>query len=69
MLSRIDSKIYFFEPKIKNIKIHKVLDNADAKREQKELQEHFVLVPIDKAANNVSFIYKKHYANVIKREL
>ena len=69
VLSRIDSKISFFEPKIKNIKIHKVLDNADAKRELKELQEHFVLVPIDKAANNVSFICKKHYANVIKREL
>ena len=31
--------------------------------------DHFVIVPIDKAANNISFICKQHYANVIVSEL
>ena len=33
------------------------------------MKEHFVIVPIDKAANNISFICKQHYASVIVSEL
>ena len=33
------------------------------------MQRHFVIVPIDKAANNISFICKQHYAQVIAAEL
>ena len=33
------------------------------------MKDHFVIVPIDKAANNISFICKQHYANVIVSEL
>ena len=31
--------------------------------------DHFILVPIDKASNNISFICKQHYATLIKSEL
>ena len=33
------------------------------------LKEDFVIVPIDKAANNVAFICKHFYALTIKKEL
>ena len=33
------------------------------------LKEKFVLVPVDKAANNVSFICKRFYAQVLLKEM
>ena len=38
-------------------------------RVQNKLYKDFVVVPIDKASSNVSFICKNHYADVIKKEL
>ena len=35
----------------------------------KRLQNDFVIVPIDKAANNIAFICKQHYAEIIFSEL
>ena len=35
----------------------------------KRLQNDFVIVPIDKAANNIAFICKQHYAEIILSEL
>ena len=49
--------------------MHKILDNEDVKKELKALQKCFVLVPIDKASNNIAFICKQHYASVIRAEL
>ena len=37
--------------------------------ELKKLQQNCVIVPIDKAPNNISFICKRHYAQVIAAEL
>ena len=34
-----------------------------------DLQSKYVMVPIDKAANNVAFICKRHYASVLMKEL
>ena len=45
------------------------LKNADVKRSLEELQEKYVIVPIDKASNNVAFICKRFYANVLLKEL
>ena len=39
------------------------------KIELDKLHKDFVVVPIDKASNNVPFICKNHYAEVIKSEL
>ena len=49
--------------------INSVFKNEDAKAELTKLHRDFVVVPIDKASSNVSFICKNHYADVIKREL
>ena len=35
----------------------------------KILQEQYVMCPIDKAANNIVFIYKKYYVQVLLKEL
>ena len=49
--------------------IKSVFKDADVKIELDKLHKDFVVVPIDKASNNVSFICKNHYADVIKSEL
>ena len=42
-----------------NIFFHlSVFDDNEAKAELKRLQNDFVIVPIDKAANNIAFICK-----------
>ena len=68
ILGCVDSKIVYFSPKIKEERVQ-VLENFDVKNELKTLRDHFILVPIDKASNNISFICKQHYANLIKNEL
>ena len=42
-----------------------IYDDNEAKAELKRLQNDFVIVPIDKAANNIAFICKQHYAHVL----
>ncbi len=46
----------------------KVLQNKDAKEELERLHKDFVMVPTDKASNNVSFICKKFYIEKILEE-
>ena len=46
-----------------------MFQDPDAKAELNRLRNHFVIVPIDKAANNVAFICKQHYAHVLVSEL
>ena len=69
VITKIDSKISHYSPRVKSVQVQKVLDNCNVKKELRELQKFFVLVPIDKAANNIAFICKQHYANVLKTEL
>ena len=38
-------------------------------RDLKDIQDNFVVVPIDKASNNVSFICKKYYKQVLNEEI
>ena len=69
LLELVDSKIDKYTDKIKSKSIKSVFNDPDAKAELKRLKENFVIVPIDKAANNISFICKQHYASVIVSEL
>ena len=69
ILNEIDSKIAHFSPKVRAKKVQKALENEEVKKELKTLQKSFVLVPIDKASNNIAFVCKQHYASVIKAEL
>ena len=38
-----------------------VLSDTETRHKLKELHKSYVVVPTDKAANNVSIIYKKYY--------
>ena len=49
--------------------IRPVLSDPSVKRELKRLHERFVLVSIDKAANNIAIICKRLYATIIHKEL
>ena len=54
--------------KIKCRPMKKVLKNPDCLKELKRLKEQFVLVPIDKAANNIGFKCKKYFLEVLLQE-
>ena len=47
----------------------KVLDQPDVKDTMETLHAHFVLVPADKAANNVILVCKKYYIEILVKEL
>ena len=65
----MDNRIRKCAPKIKSKTVKSVFDDCEAKAELKRLQNDFVIVPIDKAANNLAFICKQHYADIIFLEL
>ena len=46
-----------------------ILDDENANKCLSDLQAKYVIVPIDKASNNVAFICKRYYASVILKEL
>ena len=60
------------EEKMQNLKGYKfnnILSKCEVKEELCKLQEHFVFVPVDKAAKNVSLICKKFYLETITNEI
>ena len=52
---------------LKNKITCKITSEHEVKNTLFSLKEDFVIVPTDKAANNVAFIYKHFYANYYKR--
>jgi hypothetical protein len=48
---------------------NEVLLNADAMQALRKLQRHLVLVPMDKAANNIAFVCKALYSRKLRAEL
>ena len=69
ILDLVDNKINTLKDKIKSHQVKPTLTDAAAKEELNRLQNKFVIVPIDKAANNIAFICKRFYASVIAKEL
>ena len=61
--------------RISNLKRHfkspkcKVLDQPDVKDTLHKLHANYVLVPADKAANNVIIVCKKYYIDTLVKEL
>ena len=53
----------------KKFKFNYVLSQCDVMKDLAELHENFVLVPTDKAANNITVVCKKFYLNLIRKEL
>ena len=69
ILNLVDNKIDLLKTKIKPKNVQPVLKDTTVKNTLKSLKDKFVIVPIDKAANNVAFICKRFYASVIAKEL
>ena len=46
-----------------------VFDDQDVAAELAEIHEKFVVVPADKASNNIVFVCKTHYINCLMEEL
>ena len=66
---KIDDRISSFNNYNNSLSIKSSFCDADIKASLTELQNKFVMVPIDKASNNVAFICKRFYASVILQEL
>ena len=46
-----------------------VFDDPDVAAELAEIHEKFIIVPADKAFNNIVFVCKTHYINCLMEEL
>ncbi len=71
VLDLVETKIIHLKNgKFKSImKPRRVLDTKEAKDELERLQKNYVLVPTDKASNNISFICRKFYIEKILEEV
>ena len=69
ILQKVDAKITSLKRKITIHKTNPVLKQPDVVQHLEELHQKYVFVPIDKAANNVAIICKKHYVEVILKEV
>ena len=68
ILQNIDFRISKFKTKFENQNIKPFLKNSTVRTALNDLHNNFVLAPIDKAANNVSFICKRFYAETLLKE-
>ena len=68
-MEKVDKKIK--EPKIKSKfnKVKKILKDLEVLSYLIRLQEQYVMCPIDKTANNLAFLRKKYYVQVLLKEL
>ena len=69
ILEKVDLKITSLKSTLKPQRTNPVLKQPDVVTYLEELHRKYVLVPIDKAANNVAIICKKHYIDVILKEI
>ena len=69
ILQEVGNKIISLKHRIKVHKTNPVLKQDAVIEYLNELHEKYVLVPIDKAANNIAIICKKYYVTVILKEI
>ena len=69
VMSSVNGKICTLKNKITCIKVKSIFSEHEVKNTMFSLKEDIVIVPIDKAANNVAFICKHFYALTIIKEL
>ena len=62
----VNEKILTLKNKITCRSVKSIFSEHEVKNTMFSLKEDFVIVAIDKAANNVAFIYKHFYALTIK---
>ena len=69
ILEVVNKKIRSLKTKIHPLPRKKILQDIEVKQYLENLHKNYVIVPIDKASNNVSVICKKYYARVILEEI
>ena len=69
VMEKVDLKISHLKHKTKPRKSGNILKQPEVENYLKDLHNKYVLVPIDKAANNVAIICKKHYVQVLMKEI
>ena len=52
-----------------NTRHESIFNDPDVVRELFRLNDNFVIVPADKASNNYTFVYKRHYVSTLTEEL
>ena len=52
-----------------NTRYESIFRDPDVSHELSRLHENFVIVPADKASNNYTFVCKKHYVDILIKEL
>ena len=63
------NKITLLKNTVKPTRSKKTLKDSTVIKYLEELQEKYVMTPIDKADSNIAFICKRHYVQVIVKEL
>ena len=69
ILETIKAKIVKIKTKTKNLRKKHVLSEKTCKNYLEDFQKHFVLVPADKASNNILIVCKKYYLDIVLKEL
>ena len=69
VLSKVDGKISSLKRRHKYHKVKPILKRPEVIEYLETLHSRFVLVPIDKASNNIAFICKRFYVEVILKEI
>ena len=69
VLRKVDAKIASLKHRIKPQKSNPILKRPAVIEYLNNLHHHFVLVPIDKAANNICIICKRYYVEEILKEI
>ena len=68
-MEKINKKIKELKNKFKFNKVKQVLQDPKVISYLNILQEQYVMCPNDKAANNIAFVCKKYYVQVLLKEL
>ena len=69
VMNEVDKKIHFLKRKVSSRKTNPILKQTEVINYLNEIHHKYVLVPIDKAANNIAIICKRFYVEVILQEL
>ena len=69
VFAKIDNKIAALRRTVKPKCKLKFMSDKTVTDNLKELQDKYVITPIDKASNNIAFICKRHYIQVLVKEL
>ena len=69
VLQKVENKINILKQRIKTHHRNKILKDQVLINNLEQLQDKYVMTPIDKASNNIAFICKRYYIQVLIKEL